>query len=115
GSLSKVVWGGLRIGWIRAAPSVVQRLAAARPSLDLANPPLEQEIALQLVPQLDDLLADRRRRLGLQLDALAGALHDALPAWQFERPQGGLSLWIAVDRSTTSLTAAAAAVGVRIV
>ena len=115
GSLGKCVWGGLRVGWIRASPSLVQRLASARPSLDLAGPLLEQEIALGLVDRLDELVGERRRRLAVSLDARAPALSAELPAWTFARPQGGLSLWITVDRSTTSLTGAAAGAGVRIV
>src|SRR6266436_3260625 len=36
GSLSKPVWGGLRIGWLRADPSTVQRIAALRAITDMA-------------------------------------------------------------------------------
>src|SRR5262249_60513886 len=61
GGLSKSAWGGLRIGWVRAAPSLVQRLGAARPSMDIANPLLEQLVALQLFEGLDAILAERRR------------------------------------------------------
>ena len=46
GGMSKSAWGGLRIGWVRAAPTLVQRLGAARPSMDIANPLLEQLVAL---------------------------------------------------------------------
>src|SRR5262245_51989842 len=42
GSMSKSAWGGLRIGWIRAAPRLVRELAAARADLDIATPVLEQ-------------------------------------------------------------------------
>jgi DNA-binding transcriptional MocR family regulator len=114
GSLSKAVWGGLRVGWIRAETSLVQRLAAARPALDLTSPILEQLIALQLVDRLDDLLADRRRAFARQLDALIAALEAELPAWRFRRPDGGLSLWVELDASSTALARAAEAEDVRI-
>ena len=103
GGLSKSAWGGLRIGWVRATPSLVQRLGAARPSMDIANPLLEQLVALQLLGDLDGILVERRRRLGRQLEALADALADALPGWTFAPPDGGLCLWAALDRSSTSL------------
>jgi DNA-binding transcriptional MocR family regulator len=115
GGLSKSAWGGLRIGWLRAAPSLVQRLGGARPSMDIANPLLEQLVALQLLPELDGILAERRRRLGRQFEALTEALADELPGWTFAAPDGGLCLWAALDRSSTSLVGPAARAGVRIV
>jgi DNA-binding transcriptional MocR family regulator len=115
GGLSKSAWGGLRIGWVRAAPSIIQRLGAARPSMDIANPLLEQLVALQLLHRIDELLAERRRRLGRHLDALVDALAEELPDWTFAAPDGGLCLWAALDRSSTSLVGPAARVGVRIV
>jgi DNA-binding transcriptional MocR family regulator len=115
GGLSKSVWGGLRVGWIRAAPSLIQRLGAARPSLDIANPVLEQLVALRLLAGHEELLEERRRGLASQLMVLTSALAEELPTWMFALPQGGLSLWIAIDRSSTSLMGAAARAGVRIV
>jgi DNA-binding transcriptional MocR family regulator len=115
GGLSKSAWGGLRIGWVRAAPSLVQRLGAARPSMDIANPLLEQLVALRLLDGLDAILAERRRRLAVRLDALVEALAEELPEWTFRSPDGGLCLWVALDRSSTSLVGPAARAGVRIV
>ncbi|MGI8422120.1 MAG: PLP-dependent aminotransferase family protein [Gaiellaceae bacterium] len=115
GALSKSVWGGLRIGWIRASSSVLQRLGTARASLDMASPILEQLVALELIAELDVHLAARRASLARSLDALTGALAEQLPDWRYLEPQGGLSLWIALDRPSTSLARAAEAEGVRIV
>ena len=115
GGLSKSAWGGLRIGWVRAAPALVQRLGGARPSMDIANPLLEQLVALRLLDDLDTILAERRRRLAVRLEALIAALAEALPDWTFTTPDGGLCLWIGLDRSSTSLVGPAARAGVRIV
>jgi DNA-binding transcriptional MocR family regulator len=41
GSLGKTVWGGLRVGWIRADSDLVRRLVAARPAQDLGTPEFE--------------------------------------------------------------------------
>ena len=46
GSLSKPVWGGLRIGWLRADPATVHRIAALRAITDMASPVLEQLVAV---------------------------------------------------------------------
>src|SRR5262249_26246014 len=115
GGMSKSAWGGLRIGWVRAAPALIQRFGAARPSMDIANPLLEQLVALRLLEDLDAILAERRRLLALRLAALVGALADELPEWTFTAPDGGLCLWIALDRSSTSLVGPAARAGVRMV
>src|SRR3954462_10355372 len=50
GSASKAFWAGLRIGWIRASPTLVGRLALARATLDLGSPIVEQLVATQLLP-----------------------------------------------------------------
>ncbi|HVV56732.1 MAG TPA: PLP-dependent aminotransferase family protein [Gaiellaceae bacterium] len=114
GSLSKRIWGGLRVGWIRAAPSAIQRLAAERASVDLACSILDQLTAVRVLGD-ETILADQRRALRTRRDALAAALETTLPEWTFALPPGGLSLWIAIDRSNTALAAAAEAEGVRIV
>jgi DNA-binding transcriptional MocR family regulator len=83
--------------------------------MDIANPLLEQLVALRLLADLDSILAERRRRLGIRVEALAEALADALPEWTVTLPDGGLCLWVGLDRSSTSLVGPAAAAGVRIV
>ena len=42
GSVGTSVWGGLRLGRIRAAAQTIQALATRRASLDLGTPLLEQ-------------------------------------------------------------------------
>ena len=113
GALSKCAWGGVRVGWIRATASLVQRVGTARPSLDIANPVLDQLVAVELLARLDEILAAQRERLALRLAALTEAFDD-LPGWQLLPPQGGLSAWVALDCSSTALAAAAAEEGVRI-
>lgn len=92
GSASKSFWGGLRIGWIRAPHALVERLTAARVSLDLGAPPLEQ-LALTMLLEQHDVLPGQRARLREQRDALAAAVTAHLPDWRFRLAGGGLSLW----------------------
>ncbi|WP_457493028.1 aminotransferase-like domain-containing protein [Streptomyces sp. P5_D11] len=40
GSVSKSIWGGLRIGWIRATPSLLERVQQTRYATDLGTPGL---------------------------------------------------------------------------
>jgi DNA-binding transcriptional MocR family regulator len=116
GSLSKPVWGGLRIGWVRASTELVQRLAALRASIDMGGAVLDQLVASEIVPQLDALMPERVAMLRGRRDALTAALRRELPEWQFTEPQGGISLWAELDAPlSTPLTMLAAPVGVIVV
>jgi DNA-binding transcriptional MocR family regulator len=116
GSLSKPVWGGLRIGWIRASTDLVQRLAALRASIDMGGAVLDQLVAAQIVPRLPELMPERVTMLRERRDALAAALRQHLPEWSFALPRGGISLWAELDAPlSTSLTMLAAPAGVIVV
>ena len=49
GSLSKLYWGGLRTGWIRASRGGVARLAAAKAAADLGSSAFQQAIVAALL------------------------------------------------------------------
>lgn len=94
GSASKSVWGGLRLGWIRAPHGLVDRLTRARVGLDLGAPVLEQLVLTRLLTgDHDAIVALQRQRLREQRDALAAALAATLPDWSFRMPAGGMALW----------------------
>ena len=108
GSLSKSIWAGLRIGWIRAPARLVRELVLHPLCGVCAPPPAEQLIASELLPQLDDLLRERVRELRAQRDHLAAALRlDS--AWTFTLPPGGLWLWLRLARASGDALAAQAA------
>lgn len=115
GSTSKSWWGGLRIGWIRAVPEVVEAVVRTRASMDLGVPIIEQLAAAALLGGDASPLEDRRRMLSANQAHLRGALNAALPDWETERPAGGLSLWVGLPRpASEALTASAARLGLRI-
>ena len=93
GSLSKAVWGGLRIGWIRADPALIHRLVTVRAASDLASPLFEQIVAASTLACLEEILAERREVIRRRRTALAGALDERLPDWSYALPAGGLFLW----------------------
>lgn len=95
GSASKSVWGGLRLGWIRAPHALIDRLTRARVGLDLGAPVLEQLVLTRLLNgDHDAMVALQRDRLRTQRDALAAALASTLPEWTFRMPAGGMALWL---------------------
>lgn len=115
GSMSKSVWGGLRIGWIRADRAVIQRLSQSRASLDLGVPVLEQLAAAELLNDGGAALAKRRPLLRARRDHLIQRLGEVLPDWTCPRPVGGLSVWAQLPAPISSaLTVAAAAEGLRL-
>ena len=109
GSLSKAVWGGLRVGWARADPVLIHRLMAARATSDMSGPLFEQIVATQVLERLDEILAERRAVIRRRRDALADALDERLPEWRYALPAGGMFLWAELPEPiSTSLSLAAA-------
>lgn len=116
GSLSKPVWGGLRIGWVRGSADLISRLAALRASIDMGGAVLDQLIATELFGQLDEIQSARVAELRPQRDALLAALARELPQWRVNVPLGGLSLWAELDAPlSTPLTLLAMPAGVVVV
>ena len=102
GSLSKSIWGGLRLGWVRAPRSTIERLQQQRPATDLGTPILEQTVAAEIVPDLPRLLAVRTAGLRDSRDRLVSQLREALPEWDVPVPAGGLSLWVRLEHPVAS-------------
>ncbi|OIJ93041.1 GntR family transcriptional regulator [Streptomyces sp. MUSC 14] len=99
GSTSKSVWGGLRIGWIRARASLIRDLQVHPLAGPLSAPPMQQLVAAELLGDLEPVLSRRRHELRRQRDHLTSLLAED-GRWHFTRPDGGLALWL---RLTTVL------------
>ena len=102
GSLGKTVWGGLRVGWIRAEADLVRRLVAARPAQDLGTPEFEQAVAAAVLPQYSAVVAQRSHVLREGRDAVVEAISRMLPEWRVPEVHGGVSLWIGLDAPLSS-------------
>ena len=112
GSMSKIAWGGMRIGWIRAERSLVARLLAVRPSYELGTALLEQCIAVELLADMPALTAHVGARLRAGRAAVAEGVR-AIPGFTMPRTPGGLSAWIDLGAPlSTSLSLAAREHGV---
>jgi DNA-binding transcriptional MocR family regulator len=116
GSLSKLFWGGLRIGWIRAPEPIVARLARIKLVVDHGSSLPSQVLAARLFADLERIRARARAAVAERLDALTSLLDEHLPTWRYERPAGGLALWARLPFGNASdLATVAARHGVTIV
>jgi DNA-binding transcriptional MocR family regulator len=94
GSLSKVAWPGLRIGWVRGPISLIPTLARVKSVMDLGSPSLTQAVAVRLLAHVERIRTLRRGQLRPRRDTLVRLLRRALPEWRFTVPAGGLFLWV---------------------
>lgn len=108
GSVSKSVWGGLRIGWIRAVPSLLERVERARAATDLGTPVVEQLASAVLLNEHRTRRPDALRQLGSQREALRQALAEYLPDVRAPQPAGGVTLWATFPGPISSRLAAVA-------
>jgi DNA-binding transcriptional MocR family regulator len=108
GSVGKSVWGGLRIGWIRAERELIQRVARHRFMTDLGTPVLEQLILVELLADFDRILADRRDYLRASRDHLIRRLAERVPEWRVPHVAGGITTWVELGLPISSQLALAA-------
>lgn len=97
GSLGKTVWGGLRVGWIRASEVLIRRLVGARTAHDLGTAEFEQAVSAELVRRMADILPQRSHLLRTGRDTAVDVLARRLPQWRVPTVDGGVSLWVELD------------------
>ncbi|WP_369638475.1 PLP-dependent aminotransferase family protein, partial [Nocardia sp. JMUB6875] len=108
GSLSKNIWGGLRVGWIRAPEPVIARLTRLRAVHDLGGNLPAQLAATTLVPCIESTSTQRAERLRAGHDLLRAKLAATLPEWEVPPVTGGQTLWVRLPYGDGSSFAQAA-------
>ncbi|WP_198020136.1 aminotransferase-like domain-containing protein [Nocardioides sp. J54] len=105
GSLSKALWAGLRVGWVRASAADVERLGLLKANADMGTPLLEQAVAARLLPDLPAFAADRTADARGRLAHAAALMAEHLPDWQWREPAGGTALWVRLPEYDASVLA----------
>lgn len=99
GGLSKVFWGGLRLGWLHANATLAAHLRHRRAAMDLGGPAFVQRIgAVLLAEHFTATLAWRIDRLRASLAQTRRAIADAKLDWEYRAPAGGPCLWLRLPR-----------------
>ncbi|MFC4453014.1 PLP-dependent aminotransferase family protein [Deinococcus sonorensis] len=115
GSLSKLFWAGLRVGWLRSPERYLAPLSQAKTLSDFGTSLPAQAIALDLLRQLPALREERRALVRPARDTLVTLLREQLPDWAFLVPEGGQFLWVELPTdSATRFTLTARRAGIRL-
>lgn len=99
GSFSKLLFMGLRIGWIHAPRELLRQVAIHRQLCDIHASSISQWMVLTclnnglLERHRQRALVENRRRRDLMLSAMASHLQD-IPNISWNRPEGGLYVWL---------------------
>jgi DNA-binding transcriptional MocR family regulator len=99
-SISKLGWGGLRVGWVRAPDQLIARLGRLKAAADLGSSLPSQVIAAHILDAFEDIRRDRVALLAERFELMSSLLGRMLPDWSWERPQGGLCLWVRLPHGT---------------
>jgi len=98
GSTAKLFWAGLRIGWLRSPEDWSARMLATKTVADLGSPLISQLLAMRLLENLDMIQQERRAELIPRRDLICRFLDEKLPDWSYQRPAGGLSVWVTIPQ-----------------
>jgi len=98
-TFSKVLAPGLRVGWVLAAPDVIERMVAARHGMDTCTNVLGQRLVAAFMADhgLVEHIVALRERYGRKLEAMLRELErnfGDVPGAEWTRPRGGFFVWL---------------------
>jgi 2-aminoadipate transaminase len=106
GSFSKVVTPGLRLGWICAAPDIMEKIVVAKQSSDLHSNYLSQRAVYQYLidNDLDEHILRIKEVYKKQRDMMVSMVEKHFPQEiKCTKPEGGMFLWVTLPEDLSSL------------
>ena len=97
GTFSKILFPGLRLGWIVASPELIERLEMAKQLADIHTSPLIQAAVYHYLETQDIAAHIRAIRSTYQRkkDVMLGAIRESFPASvSCTNPDGGMFTWL---------------------
>lgn len=100
GSFSKTLSPGLRIGWVCAARSVIDKMVLLKQAGDLHTPTLNQIAVAEVVTDgFDDHVDTLRNAYRVKRDRMLAALERHMPdGVDWTRPEGGMFVWMTLPK-----------------
>jgi 2-aminoadipate transaminase len=98
-TFSKILFPGMRLGWVIAHEEIIQKLVIAKQSTDLCTPAFTQAIVAEfasrglLQKNIDTVKRIYREKRQVMLDALEAKM-PKIKGLTWTRPEGGLFLWV---------------------
>ncbi len=114
GGLSKLFWGGIRVGWVRGSESVIRGLSETLKPVQLACSVPDQLLAVELIRRTAEARAERRELLARWIADTEAALRRYVPQWTWERIHGGPGLWIDTGQDAVALAERAKREGIKL-
>ncbi|MFH1277859.1 MAG: PLP-dependent aminotransferase family protein [Candidatus Eisenbacteria bacterium] len=99
-SFSKILFPGLRVGWMAAPKRVIDAITPAKYLQDLFTNSHAQAVVYEFCRRglLDRHLEKVRREYGRRRDRMANSLGRHCPRFEFTIPEGGYFLWCRLPR-----------------
>ena len=98
-TFSKILFPGLRLGWIIASKAIIEKFIITKQAMDLCTPPLTQAIAYEYCRRglLDAHIKENVALYEKKRTTMLKALEEYMPKHpeiRWTKPEGGLFLWV---------------------
>lgn len=98
-TFSKILFPGMRLGWVIADEAIIQKLVIAKQSTDLCTPPFTQAIVAEFAARglLNNVIENVKSLYREKRDLMLKSLEDYMPkldGLSWTHPEGGLFLWV---------------------
>lgn len=114
GTFSKLFWGGLRVGWVRSSPKLIEAFTELLKNTQLACSVPDQLYAARLISHTAEARTERREMLVTHLAQAEAIFDELVPSWRWGRIDGGSGLWIDTGEDASALVERGRRVGVKL-